>query len=503
MKRLLWWTWGTILTAALFGYYGLAMASSSNSFNSFEEKATTLRKSIPRYYETYCTEDTSVALTSILKEIDAGFANHTENTATLATLIQALSDRITQLKFHSDSTIPQIYISTDDGSGHSFGTSLDKSHGYVSAQIIIVDEQGYVIAKDTGWDGKIRVRGNTTSQGEKKPYNIKFSSKMNLFNMGEAKKWILLADLYDPTLMRNYLALDFGKHLGLPSAPDFKRIEVWIDGIYRGVYLLTEKIEANQNRININKKKDSMDFLVELVFSDLREENCTYFFTSSGKCFRLREPENPSRQKLNQIADELDHFEAVLASNDWNRVSKIIDLDSFVSYYIQNEYFKTIDFADTSVYFYRKEGRYYGGPGWDFDLSAGNCNPEIYGEAIQSYEGTIAANAHYYQYLMKYPEFQLEVLEKYLAASTYIHNIFKDGGYLDEQCKKYADSIKRNNAVWFKGQDSYIVWQRVPESTYEENIEYLRRWFAQRDIWLTDYLKSLSNVKYVESNTNR
>ena len=494
MKRLFKLIWGIMITAALFWYDGTAMANSSDRFHSsISEKTAALLQSVPRFYETYCTEDSSEALTNILTEVDAVFADEPESVERLADLIQTLSDGIDQLQFHSDSTIPQIYLATDDGSGNSFGTSLDKSHGYVSAQITVVDEHGHVIAKDTGWNGKVRVRGNTTAQGEKKPYNIRFSRKTNLFDMGEAKKWVLLADLYDPTLMRNYLALDFGKYLGLQAAPDFKRIEVWIDGVYRGVYLLTEKIEADQNRVNINGKKDSSDFLVELVFSGLREDDNTYLFTSSEKCFRLREPENVSQQKLNQITDELNHFEAILASNNWDRVSEVIDLQSFVAFYIQNEYFKTIDFADTSVYFYRKDGRYYGGPGWDFDLSAGNCNPEKYGEFIRSYEGTIASNAHYYQYLMKYPEFRLEVLKKYLAVDDYIHNIYKEGGYMDEQYEKFVDSFNRNNAIWFKGPERYIIWQKTPGSTYEENFEYLRNWLEQRDIWLADYFRFLNN----------
>ena len=153
-----------MITAALFWYDGTAMANSSDRFHSsINEKTAALLQSVPRFYETYCTEDSSEALTNILTEVDAVFADEKESVERLADLIQTLSDGIDQLQFHSDSTIPQIYLATDDGSGNSFGTSLDKSHGYVSAQITVVDEHGHVIAKDTGWNGKVRVRGNTTA----------------------------------------------------------------------------------------------------------------------------------------------------------------------------------------------------------------------------------------------------------------------------------------------------------------------------------------------------
>ena len=391
----------------------------------------------------------------------------------------------------SGDAIPQIHLLTNDGSGHSYGTSLTKDMRYVPCQITVLDEQGGIVARDLSWKGKVRIRGNTTSAGPKKPYNIKFSQKMDLFGMGKAKKWVLLADLYDPTLMRNELALEFGRYLGLDSAPDFRRVEVWVDGDYRGLYLLTEKIEANKNRVDIDTAEDSGDFLVEKVFDGVQEGDNLYFYTASGRYYRLREPENPSEKKLNRVIEEMNTLEAILASGDWNLVCETIDLDSFAAYYIQNEFFKTIDFGDTSVYFHRKGDQYYGGPGWDFDLSAGNCNAKLYGEFFQTPEGALAADSNYYVCLMQYPEFQREVAQKYLASKEYIHDIYKEGGYLDEQVEAFSGAIQRNNEVWFQGENSYIEWQKVPEATYEGNIEYLRSWMERRDLWLTDYFNGM------------
>lgn len=450
-------------------------------------KIAELKKAIPRFYEIYCTEETAAPLAGTLAELgeadpaDAGKS---------AELLEALAEGLGGLQFRWDSAVPRVYLATDDGSGASFGTRLDKSHDYVAAQITVVDEEGRVIACDTGWGGKVRIRGNTTSQGDKKPYNIRFAEKTDLFGMGASRKWVLLADLYDPTLMRNYLALDFGKRLGLASTPDFRRVEVWMDGVCQGLYLLTEKIDAGQ--LGLSTKNRSGDFLVEMVFAGTQEGDNIYFSTASGKYFRLREPEGASELLQKWIAEQLDQFEALLASGDWKKVSRMIDVDSFVAWYIQNEFFKTTDFADTSVYLHCRDGRYYGGPGWDFDLSAGNCNPEVYGEELPSYEGALAAEAHYFKYLMKYPEFRREVLRKYLEAREYLAETVKPGGLLDQQCERFREPLERNNARWFKGAESYIVWQKTPESTYEENIESLRAWMKQRELWLTDYLTSLA-----------
>ena len=64
-------------------------------------------------------------------------------------------------------------------------------------------------------EGSVKVRGNSTAFGPKQPYNFKFDEKQDVLGMGAARKWCLLANCFDPTLMRNYLAMEFAQHLGL------------------------------------------------------------------------------------------------------------------------------------------------------------------------------------------------------------------------------------------------------------------------------------------------
>ena len=101
--------------------------------------------------------------------------------------------------------------------------------------------------------------------------------------MGKAKKWTLLANYYDPTLIRSKFCLDLAEKLGLEATPGHHRVEVWIDGSYSGMYLLIEKIEADDNKVNIKTKNG--DFLIEMDTSLRKEKEIftrTLFFENSS-----------------------------------------------------------------------------------------------------------------------------------------------------------------------------------------------------------------------------
>ncbi len=106
---------------------------------------------------------------------------------------------------------PCLIITTENGSG----AELVKDDGYVNAQITLYGTDGSVIS-DTG---QIKVRGNSTAKAAKKPYTVKFDTKQDVEGMGAAKKWILLANAFDPTFLRNDAILTLAEQLGLAYTP--------------------------------------------------------------------------------------------------------------------------------------------------------------------------------------------------------------------------------------------------------------------------------------------
>jgi len=374
-----------------------------------------------------------------------------------------------------------VYITTADG----MGLNLEKSDGYVPATVQIA-EAGSITVTDT--DAKFKVRGNSTAQGAKKPYNIKFSEKQDLFGMGKAKKWCLLAECYDPTLLRNAISRDFAQELGLAFTAEYTFAEVYIDGVYNGLYLLSEAVETGKSRVAIDT--DGGDFLVEYN-RDRTEDGVTYVTVEvNGEThrFEVDEPEELTREQLAYITAALQALVQTAAAGDWEALTAIADMDSFAAYYLLNEFLKTTDCPAYSTYFHLVDGIWYAGPVWDYDLCAGNYSPYThseYGNNGASWE-ELWCNRLLFGLLTEYDEFNALVWEKFLAERDYFTKLWAEDGLIDTMIAQYEPQLMRNAARW----DPSVRYGEIeypPKETYGENVEYLRTWLKKRCRWLESY----------------
>ena len=129
--------------------------------------------------------------------------------------------------------VPQIRITTENGNG----TTLQKEDGYQNATISITDTDGSVLSDSV----QFKVRGNTTAMKTvlKKAYTFKFGKKKNVLGMGSGKKWSLIANAFDPTLLRNYTAFELARELGLEYTSNQKFVELFHDHIgYFGIVMI-------------------------------------------------------------------------------------------------------------------------------------------------------------------------------------------------------------------------------------------------------------------------
>ena len=184
-------------------------------------------------------------------------------------------------------TVPQIRVTTENGNG----TALQKEDGYQNAQITITDTDGSVLTNNC----QLKVRGNTTALSwiEKKAFTVKFDKKTDVLGMGKGKKWALVANAFDPTLLRNYMAFSLAKKLGLAYTSEFRFTELWVDGVFRGCYFLTEPVQEGKDRVDIDIESNDgkNDFLIE--YEARRQEDDVTYFTVQGLRFIASEPEEP------------------------------------------------------------------------------------------------------------------------------------------------------------------------------------------------------------------
>ena len=212
-------------------------------------------------------------------------------------------------------TVPRVYVTTDDGNGNT----IEKADGYVGANVKIEDVDGSVLEDKASF----KVRGNSTALAEKKPFTFKFSKKKDVLGMGKGKKWALLANCFDPTLMRNYIAFDIAHELGIDYTSNQKYVELWVDGVFKGCYTLMEPVQQGKDRVDIDIESNNgmKDFLIEYEYN--REEEGVTYIKSNGYRFALSEPEEPTAEQLEYIQEKVDIMTAAMVSKNYDRITEV------------------------------------------------------------------------------------------------------------------------------------------------------------------------------------
>ncbi len=395
--------------------------------------------------------------------------------------------------------IPQIFITTQE--------NIIKE-AYVPAEITIVDSKDGSFPTIHDTSAKIKIRGNSTAILAKKPFNIKLSSDKSVLGMPAGKKWCMLANYLDTSLMRNKLSYDFAREIGLRYSCESRYADVWLNGSYNGNYLITVPVEAGKNRVNIDVAND--EYLLEISVGRV-EEGVTYLNTYIHR-FEINEPETPAEKQLDWLFAYLVEAEDILKSADFNRIKKYFDLDSFVDFFIIQELFKNIDANKSSVRFYIKDRILYAGPLWDMDLVAGNVSTyETYGDYLlynnwgeygnksgKSHEGLWILNQEmdgpgatlgpsWIGYLMQCPEFRSSLYQRYLELQDQIVNLYKTNSLgearMDVLLRKYGGAFSRDNQIW--PVDVYRnELNRTTEKNFDASVAFLRDYLEKRNQWL-------------------
>ncbi|KAA6321724.1 hypothetical protein EZS27_028659, partial [termite gut metagenome] len=196
--------------------------------------------------------------------------------------------------------LPVIGIDTENNA-----EILDKEN-YVTATFTLSDAtfpENDLKEKETG----IRGRGNSTWGYPKKPYRLKFDKKVSIFGLGEAESWVLLANYLDPTFIMNTVALELGHRVGLPYTNHAHHVEFFLNGSYQGSYVLTEQVQVNEYRVDIDEKTD---FLVEL---DLYYDEPIKFRTQLLQLpVNVKSPEVTSESEIEFVKTAINELEEAM-----------------------------------------------------------------------------------------------------------------------------------------------------------------------------------------------
>lgn len=364
------------------------------------------------------------------------------------------------------SKIPSLEISLEDTLDD---VHADKDKISMNASCVLIDPKdpsnNFVQAGDCEFKG----RGNSSWEVyDKKGYQLRLEEPRMVLGMERARTWVLLANASDPTLLRNKIVYDIAKQMDLAYAPEGEFVDLWVNGEYRGLYLLTEKVQIGPSRLDlvsghgIIAEYDNAFYNTEVFFRD-------YF----GNYFTLKDSSDPEGLgdflKFQEAVDTLDYL--LDQKRDWGEIEKRIDAASFARMFLLNEYFANCESAVTSFFWYRDgdEDVLHAGPAWDYDtcMRDGVEDPAEY----YVYQNT------FYNHFLRYPEFQQLMTDIYAEECR---SLF-DGAAGDMSLLRsiLTSSIDMNYVRWnVLGETDAKGHASLP--SYELNFNNQRSWLSDR-----------------------
>lgn len=379
------------------------------------------------------------------------------------------------LIFYQSSNVATAYIDTESG-------SMDYIHaekGNEEAGNIRV----YTSLGEISYMGNlefIKGRGNYTwTEYEKKPYSFKLSESADLLGMGSAEKWILLANAGDPTNLRNKIVYDFADALGMSYSPETEWVDLYLNGKYMGVYLLSERNEVHSQRVNI---AENGSFLVSMELENrLKEQGYSYVLTEAQQAFRVHYPTNASQEELEKLKVCLQTVENSILSDDGGDIEtekswkELIDLDSWAKKYLIEEIFGNGDAGAISQFFYLdgddSAKKVYAGPVWDYDRTMGNpvawqlaSTQAFFANRLCVEDGL---NTPWFYYLYQKSEFYEYMVDVYQNQCIPLLEELL-GNFKQNYAQKVSEAAKMNDVRW-----GLTGWNSEMETN--DMIEYLKQ----------------------------
>ena len=261
--------------------------------------------------------------------------------------------------------LPTVTIHTLNGE-----IPYDKEHDIVS-QLTIISDNGTKLLSEPGGT---RERGNASRDFPKKPWRIKFDKKQRVMDApAKAKKWTLINNYGDKTLMRNLLAFELSHRMGMSYTPFGTAVDVLMNGEYKGCYQLCDQIDINKNRVPITEMTpedndgDALTggYLIEV--DAYANKETSWFNSNKGNPVTIKSPDD------NEITSQQSQYIKNYFNTMEQQWSTYLDLNSFLRHFLVGELSGNTD-TYWSVYMYkeRNDSKLYTGPVWDFDLAFNN-----------------------------------------------------------------------------------------------------------------------------------
>lgn len=378
-----------------------------------------------------------------------------------------------------------------------------------------------------GWIG-IEKRGSSSQFFfPKKQYAVETrqadGSNRNVALLGfpEENDWILHAPYSDKSLMRNVLVYTLARRLGW-YASRTRYCEVVLNGDYQGVYVLMETIKWDDNRVDIARLRPDEVSGDDLTGGYIVKVDKTDGADVSGWWSAYPAPANPARGIFYQYhyprPDEIvpaqeayiqafiEGFEDLMHSPDFADPARgypsMLDVASFVDYFILNEVSRNVDGYRLSAFLYKDkdstDGRLVMGPVWDYNLAFGNAD-YYNGSGIAGFQVdfAVAEDAFHLPFwwgrLLEDPAFAEAIEVRWRDLRQTILHSDSLTAWVDATAASLGEAQARNFQRW-PVFGEYVWPNAYVGASYEDEVDYLKRWMRDRLVWLDEHIGEAARV---------
>lgn len=424
------------------------------------------------------------------------------------------------MEVETEAELPHPFIYPGDGTKERNNEAVHAAIHYYDAREgdNILGSQPTIVEQ-----ADFRIRGRSSREFDKKSYLVKFkkdnwedNKKVPLSGMTADSEWALHGPFLDKSLIRNYLSYNLAGEI-MDYSPNVRFMELFLNGDYQGLYLLTEKIEYNEDgRINITESKPklaSTSYILALnpgsnnPFNDLNTfNNYTGQYGPADRRNKILEVVYPNTtltlEQKNFIADEISLFERSLLSFDSADrklgYPSFIDVESFVDYLIINEFTMNTDAGRLSTYFYKDIRGKLKTAVWDFNSAFNNYVPD---NANPQY--FVMLDKVWFEHLLKDPAFVEKVIRRYhqLRKNYLSDDYLLD--YIDETIAYLGPAVDRNNEVWgysFAAENDLLRPKERNPRSYEEAVDQLKEMIIERGAYMDANIESLRALSHESMN---
>ena len=394
-------------------------------------------------------------------------------------------------QFYRLTNLPTVTIHTLDGV-----IPVDKVT-QIEAQLTVLGDDCH--AEILTGPGTIRERGNASRLYPKRPYRIKFDSKQHVLGSpAKAKKWTLIPNYSDKTLVRNMLAFEISRQLEMPYTPFSTLVDVMLNGEYKGCYQLTDQVEINKNRVNIVEMTPednsgealSGGYLFEI--DAYATDEASYFISNNNNPVTIKSPddEDITPAQYNYIKNYFNLME--------QNKKQYLDMNSFLRHFLVGELSGNTDtYWSTFMYKDRANDTIYTGPVWDFDLAFNNDRRTYPVNSLSDYiyrtKGSNAGNMRSFvdELIVNDSEVKQQLKDIWRHARHKGFTANKIIAYLDslETLIQQAQTLNftRWNIMYIRVQQNPAIW-----GSYEGEVQNVRGYIAERFQWMDNKLENTS-----------